>query len=102
MISLVCNTSASNQVVEDLLRRAEMAPIAGEAERRIEHDIAFHRALVEVTEITPLAAFCDLLQVFFHKFHQRAAAGDFAAGQKQHRQIVEVLRFSRFRYSLAK
>jgi len=79
-------------VAEELLRRAEMMPSTDDVDRRIEHDIAFHRALVEVTEISPLAAFCELLQVFFRKFYKRAAAGDFAAGQEQHRQIVEALR----------
>ncbi len=71
---------------------AEMAPPGDDVVGRIEHDIAFHRALVEATKISPLAAFCDLLQVFFRKFHERTAAGDFAAGQRHHRQIVDALR----------
>ena len=70
----------------------ERADIGGDIETWIEDDIAFHRALVETSGVTPLAAFCDLLQVFFRRFHDRTAVGDREAGKEQHRQIVEALR----------
>ena len=79
-------------VAEELMRRAEIVPDREDVDRRIEDDMAFHRALVEATKIAPLAAFCQLLQVFFRRFHERTAAGDFDMGHRQHRQIVEALR----------
>jgi GntR family transcriptional repressor for pyruvate dehydrogenase complex len=48
----------------------EPKPDAG-YEAWIDHDIAFHRALIEASDIPPLAAFCDLLQVFFHVFRDQ-------------------------------
>ena len=60
-------------------------------ERWFDYDIAFHRALVDASDITPLASFCDLLQAFFQKYRDRTAVGDFRRGQKDHVQIVEAL-----------
>ncbi len=69
---------------------ADAAPDTDRADDRwIEYDIAFHRGLVEATEITPLASFCDLLQAFFHKF--RAAMSNFRAGKELHCRIVAAL-----------
>jgi GntR family transcriptional regulator, transcriptional repressor for pyruvate dehydrogenase complex len=58
-------------------------------DRWIEHDIAFHRALVEVSGLAPLTSFCDLLQSFFHKF--RTNIGDVREGKREHLLIVEAL-----------
>jgi DNA-binding FadR family transcriptional regulator len=57
----------------------------------IAYDIAFHRGLVEASDITPLAAFCDLLEVFFERFRGRLAVGDFHSGSRDHRRIVDAL-----------
>jgi DNA-binding FadR family transcriptional regulator len=57
----------------------------------IDYDIAFHRALVDASDITPLASFCDLLQAFFQKFRDRTASGNAQGGRKGHIQIVENL-----------
>lgn len=57
----------------------------------IEYDIAFHRGLVDASDVTPLASFCDLLQAFFHKFRDRTASGDSRGGKEGHCQIVEAL-----------
>jgi len=54
----------------------------------IEHDIAFHRALVEASGLAPLASVCDLLQAFFHKFR---TSMDVRQGKEGHCQIVEAL-----------
>jgi GntR family transcriptional regulator, transcriptional repressor for pyruvate dehydrogenase complex len=54
----------------------------------IEHDIAFHRALVEASGLAPLASVCDLLQAFFHKFRTSMNA---RLGREGHCQIVEAL-----------
>jgi GntR family transcriptional regulator, transcriptional repressor for pyruvate dehydrogenase complex len=54
----------------------------------IEHDIAFHRALVEASGLAPLASVCDLLQAFFHKFR---TSMNVRLGKEGHCQIVEAL-----------
>jgi DNA-binding FadR family transcriptional regulator len=73
-----------------LLDLAQSGPDGGRADDRwIAYDIAFHRALVEASGLRPLAAICDLLQAFFHKF--RAYMTDVTGGKQSHCEIVEVL-----------
>jgi DNA-binding FadR family transcriptional regulator len=79
------------RLADGLLAQSELLPVPDEVEPRIQHDIAFHRALIEATGITPLAAFCDLIEVFFRTFRDQVATADFASGQKDHRKIVEAL-----------
>jgi len=73
---------------------AESAPETDRVnDRFIEYDIAFHRALVDASDITPLASFCDLLQAFFYKFRDRMLeAGDVRGGRDAHCRLVEYLR----------
>jgi DNA-binding FadR family transcriptional regulator len=78
-------------VYDRLLESAEAIADADDVDQRIDRDIAFHRALVEASDIAPLASFCDLLQVFFRRFRDRTAVGDFRLGARQHRRIVEAL-----------
>ncbi len=69
---------------------AQSGPDGGLADDRwIAYDIAFHRALVEASGLRPLAAICDLLQAFFHKFRQYMS--DVVGGKKSHCEIVEAL-----------
>jgi GntR family transcriptional repressor for pyruvate dehydrogenase complex len=71
---------------------AESAPKTGNSDDQwIKYDIAFHRGLVDASDITPLASFCDLLQAFFRKFRDRMAMGDTRGGGQGHCQIVEAL-----------
>jgi GntR family transcriptional regulator, transcriptional repressor for pyruvate dehydrogenase complex len=58
-------------------------------DRWIAYDIAFHRALVEASGLRPLAAICDLLQAFFHKFREYMT--DVGSGKEVHCKIVEAL-----------
>jgi DNA-binding FadR family transcriptional regulator len=76
-----------------LRKLAEAAPHTENSAdpRWIEYDIAFHRGLVDASDITPLASFCDLLQAFFRKFRDRVGSGDARGGRKGHIQIVEYL-----------
>lgn len=70
---------------------AEAGPDSERADDQwIEHDIAFHRALIEASGLAPLTSFCDLLQSFFHKF--RTVIGDVRKGKCEHRKIIEALR----------
>jgi len=79
---------------QQLRKLAETAPETDHADDRwIEYDIAFHRGLVDASDIAPLACFCDLLQAFFHKF--RKDLGGFRGGRDSHCQIVEALRMGK-------
>ena len=60
-------------------------------DRWIQYDITFHRGLVNASNVTPLASFCDLLEAFFHKFRDRTARGDRHGGWEAHCRIVEAL-----------
>lgn len=80
------------ELYDELIARVEAADVHENLEDWIEHDIAFHRALVEAAGIEPLAAFAELLQVFFRKFYDRVAKGLFDRGKKGHRQIIDALR----------
>ena len=73
-----------------LMDLAQSGPDTGRADDRwIAYDIAFHRALVEASGLRPLAAICDLLQAFFHKFREYMT--DIASGKQSHCKIVETL-----------
>jgi GntR family transcriptional regulator, transcriptional repressor for pyruvate dehydrogenase complex len=73
-----------------LLELAQSGPETGRADDRwIAYDIAFHRALVEASGLRPLAAICDLLQAFFHKFREHM--GSVEGAVKSHCDIVETI-----------
>jgi DNA-binding FadR family transcriptional regulator len=76
-----------------LRKLAEVLPNADNSAdpRWIDYDIAFHRGLVDASDITPLASFCDLLQAFFRKFRDRVGSGNARGGRKGHIEIVENL-----------
>ena len=76
-----------------LRKLAESAPDTKNSAdpRWIEYDIAFHRTLVDASDITPLASFCDLLQAFFYKFRDRMVSDNAQGDRQGHIQIVEHL-----------
>ena len=76
-----------------LRKLAEAAPDTEHSAdaRWINYDIAFHRGLVDASDISPLASFCDLLQAFFRKFRDRMALDNARGDRKGHIQIVENL-----------
>jgi GntR family transcriptional regulator, transcriptional repressor for pyruvate dehydrogenase complex len=77
---------------EKLKQLAEGAPENADAgdPRWIQYEIAFHRGLVEASELAPLASFCDLLQAFFHKY--RPIMSGHQGDHQTHIRIVEELR----------
>jgi GntR family transcriptional regulator, transcriptional repressor for pyruvate dehydrogenase complex len=99
---LVVETGSLYYVMEEMRKKpelysalkklAEEGPVTNDSSREdwIEHDIAFHRALVGASGIAPLASFCDLLQAFFHKFRGRLQG--LPGGKPTHIEIVECLR----------
>jgi GntR family transcriptional regulator, transcriptional repressor for pyruvate dehydrogenase complex len=91
-----------DSAVYDALRElAESCPDLKHSERvrRVEHDMVFHRALVEASGIEPLASFCDLLQAFFHKFQN--VLRDDPVLKERHVEIVEALRKEKLEKAIA-
>lgn len=84
---------ANAELYPRLRKLAEDSPgkTGSDDQQWIDYDIAFHRTLVDASDITPLASFCDLLQAFFQKFRDRTASGNAQGGRKGHIQIVENL-----------
>ncbi len=76
---------------QHLLDLADCGSAGDNLDQRIKCDIGFHRGLVEVSDIPPLSAFSDLLQIFFQRFQLHLAKGDFEGGKRQHRLLVETL-----------
>jgi GntR family transcriptional repressor for pyruvate dehydrogenase complex len=60
--------------------------------RFIALDIDFHRLLVESSGLAPLAAFNDLLQIFFQRFRESVKKAEWKAGVENHQQIIDSLR----------
>lgn len=63
-----------------------------ELEIWIELDIEFHRTLLELSGLTPLVAFGDLLEVFFQRFRGSVARSEWPAGIASHQRIIDDLR----------
>ena len=96
-------------VLPHVLRRMRADPAAGESLDRIndelrraddlevwiEHDIAFHRRLVELSGLAPLLAFNDLLAAFFHRFRESVERAEWEAGVESHQRIIDALRARR-------
>jgi GntR family transcriptional regulator, transcriptional repressor for pyruvate dehydrogenase complex len=80
--------------IYDRLRAIAEEPKSGEGfDDLVEHDIAFHRALIEASNIPPLAAFCDLLQVFFRVFREELLhLESFEGGRQGHILLLDTLR----------
>ena len=57
-------------------------------------DLAFHRALLEASELEPLVAFNSLLEVFFRRFREQVieARAHWTKGIEGHRRILAALR----------
>jgi DNA-binding FadR family transcriptional regulator len=60
--------------------------------RRIDADIAFHRALLESSGIGPLLVFDDLLQIFFDRFKRPLSNARREVIVEQHHGLIRFLR----------
>jgi len=58
----------------------------------IKGDILFHRSLVSSTGLNALAAFNDLVQVFFRRFREDFPRSQWKQGVRSHQQIIDALR----------
>jgi len=74
-----------NAINDELRRTTHMADW-------IARDIDFHRELVSSTGISTLAAFNDLIQVFFLKLREDFPKSEWLSGVKAHQDIIDALR----------
>jgi GntR family transcriptional regulator, transcriptional repressor for pyruvate dehydrogenase complex len=60
----------------------------------IAHDLAFHRALIESSDIEPLTAFNSLLEVFFKRFRDEVfkSRDNVVNAVSSHKKILDALR----------
>ena len=58
----------------------------------IEHDIAFHRELLESSGLKPLGAFNDLLDLFFRRFRESVKKAEWEPGVESHQRLLDALR----------
>jgi GntR family transcriptional repressor for pyruvate dehydrogenase complex len=63
-----------------------------DATRFVELDTAFHQLLIQSSGLTPLAAFHDLLQVFFQRFREAVKKGGWQQGIRDHQAVIDALR----------
>jgi GntR family transcriptional regulator, transcriptional repressor for pyruvate dehydrogenase complex len=73
-----------NQLNDRLLNESD-------AGSHVKLDAAFHQLLVESSGLTPLAAFSDLLQIFFERFG-KTVKKNWRGGVKVHQEIIDGLR----------
>lgn len=81
----------SPETLDRLQELARRTGKAGDVDRRLEDDCAFHRALLGASRIEALVVFNDLLQVFFNRFRTSLLKGVWRAGARDHTAIVEAL-----------
>ena len=68
---------------------------ARDMRRWVESDIAFHRELVAASGLLPLAAFNEVLEVFFKRFRESIKKAEWAKGIESHQLIIDALRDGR-------
>lgn len=65
--------------------------------RWVEGDIAFHRALIAASGLSPLLAFGDVLSVFFQRFRESVKGAEWSKGTASHQRIIDALKAGRVR-----
>jgi len=92
VVPYVARRMAANPEVYDRLNRLnDELRHARSASRYLVLDPAFHQLLVECSGLTPLAAFSDLLQVFFKRFH-KFVQKNWRGSAETHQQIIDGIR----------
>lgn len=77
------------EAINDGLRQAR------DVQHWVESDIAFHRELMAASGLLPLAAFNEVLAVFFKRFRESIKKSEWAKGIESHQLIIDALRDGR-------
>jgi GntR family transcriptional repressor for pyruvate dehydrogenase complex len=88
----VARRMADDPSIELRLREvADQFSSARDLKTLIDHDIEFHRSLLEASGLEPLVAFGDLLQVFFRRFRDSVKKAERQQGVEGHQRILDLL-----------
>lgn len=82
-------------IFESLRERVDAFRGTENLQEWIDLDIAFHRAVLDASGLTPLVAFHDLLQVFFQRFRESVQRAQWQDGIESHQRIIDSLRAQR-------
>jgi GntR family transcriptional regulator, transcriptional repressor for pyruvate dehydrogenase complex len=88
---VVRRMAADPEIYNCLNEMNEQLRRATDAGSFVKLDAAFHQLLVESSGLTPLAAFSDLLQIFFERF-RNTVKKNWRGGVKLHQEIIDGLR----------
>jgi DNA-binding FadR family transcriptional regulator len=75
-----------------LIERLDDGRNAVTEEQRVANDIAFHRTILETSQIGPLRVFDDLLQIFFSRFEAPVSEDNWHLTLEHHARLVQLLR----------
>lgn len=70
----------------------EAGRASGNVRERVNSEVTFHRALLEVSGVGPLLVFDNLLQIFFTRFAKEPTAEDWQLATDHHERLVGLLR----------
>ena len=88
----VARRMADDPSIETHLRHlAEKFGTARDLKACIAIDVQFHHSLVEASGLRPLAAFADLLAVFFQRFREAIRKVEWKVGVEKHLRLVDLL-----------
>ncbi len=82
-------------VFDRLQAMIDAAREGGDTRQRIAADVAFHRALLDASGISPLLVFDDLLQIFFNRFVGDPAGRQWDLAIEHHDRLIRHLRDGR-------
>ncbi|HTU25115.1 MAG TPA: GntR family transcriptional regulator [Pirellulales bacterium] len=89
---VAANMAEDSTIYDRLVALNDLSVQGTTLDERIASDIAFHKALLSASNLGPLVAFNDLLQVFFDRFRSDLAPRDPEGKTAGHAQIIEALR----------
>ncbi len=92
VIPHVIRRMAADRSIHDRLQSlVDQFRTARDLQTWIDLDIAFHRTLLEASDLAPIIAFGDLLHVFFQRFRESVRKAEWKAGIESHQHIVDLL-----------
>jgi DNA-binding FadR family transcriptional regulator len=80
------------QVYESLSEIVQQMRSVRSLAQFIELDVAFHRGLIEASQLSPLLAFNELLVVFFKEFRESVKRAEFPESVDSHQRLIDYLR----------
>ena len=89
---VLTNIETNPLILENLQNLVNQLSEARDLATRIEVDLQFHRTLLEASNLAPMIAFGEMLQVFFQKFRDSVKKAGWEEAVASHQRIVDSLR----------